>query len=177
MVVINLNGYSATNPNGQFLLLGTSESYGIEQLQIVPGPEWEGLTITATFSANGTALASPIVVPENGIIDVPPGATAQALPASAPGVIVFRGVSDGMQRITTNILYIVLDHGPVDGTAPAPPASGGGYVIGSGLILDPETNTLSVDTTDQVEEANTLPITSSAVYATVGNIDALLQTI
>lgn len=123
MKTINLNGYSASTPNSPFLHLGTCDSYGIEQLQIITGPEWQGLTITATFSAGGTALAPPIVVPENGIIDVPPGATAQALPASAPGVIVFRGVSDGVQRISTNILYIVLNHGPVDGTAPAPTPS------------------------------------------------------
>ena len=123
MITINLNDYSASTPGGPFLLLGTYDSYGIEQLQIITGPEWQGLTITVTFSAGGTALAPPIVVPENGIIDVPPGATAQALPASAPGVIVFRGVSDGVQRISTNILYIVLNHGPVDGTAPAPTPS------------------------------------------------------
>ena len=123
MKTINLDGYSAGTPNSLFLHLGTCDSYGIEQLQIITGPEWQGFTITATFSAGGTALAPPIVVPENGIIDVPPGATAQALPASAPGVIVFRGVSDGVQRISTNILYIVLNHGPVDGTAPAPTPS------------------------------------------------------
>ena len=123
MITINLNDYSASTPGGPFLLLGTYDSYGIEQLQIIAGPEWQGLTITATFSTGGTALAPPIVVPENGIIDVPPGATAQALPAYAPGVIVFRGVSDGVQRISTNILYIVLNHGPVDGTAPAPTPS------------------------------------------------------
>lgn len=123
MITINLNNYSASTPGGPFLLLGTYDSYGIEQLQIITGPEWQGLTITATFSTGGTALAPPIVVPENRIIDVPPGATARALPAYAPGVIVFRGVSDGVQRISTNILYIVLNHGPVDGTAPAPTPS------------------------------------------------------
>lgn len=123
MITINLNDYSASTPSGKILHLGTCDSYGIEQLQIITGPEWQGLTITATFSAGGTALAPPIVVPENGIIDVPPGATARALPAYAPGVIVFRGVSDGVQRISTNILYTVLNHGPVDGTAPAPTPS------------------------------------------------------
>lgn len=58
--------------------------------------------------------------------------------------------------------------------------SGGGapaYVIGSGLKLDVETNTLSVDTADKVEQDNTLPVTSAAVYTTVGNINALLGTI
>lgn len=36
---------------------------------------------------------------------------------------------------------------------------------------------LSVNTTDLMERDNTLPITSAGVYATVGNIEALLNTI
>ena len=54
---------------------------------------------------------------------------------------------------------------------------GGGYQIGDGLKLDAETNTLSVDTADAVEKDNTKPVTSAAVYAEVGNINALLATI
>ena len=54
---------------------------------------------------------------------------------------------------------------------------GGGYQIGSGLKLDAETNTLSVDTADAVEKDNTKPVTSAAVYTEVGNINALLATI
>lgn len=60
---------------------------------------------------------------------------------------------------------------------PLPAGSGGGYVIGSGLKLDGETNTLSVDTADQVEADNSKPITSAAVFVTVGNIESLLETI
>lgn len=54
---------------------------------------------------------------------------------------------------------------------------GGGinYEIGSGLKV--EGNVLSVDTATEVEKDNTLPITSAAVYTTVGNIDVLLSTI
>ena len=54
---------------------------------------------------------------------------------------------------------------------------GTGYAIGHGLRLDVETNTLSVDTADKMEQDNTLPITSAAVYVEVGNINALLKTI
>lgn len=36
---------------------------------------------------------------------------------------------------------------------------------------------LSVNTTNDMEKDNTLPITSAGVYATVGNIEALLKTI
>lgn len=57
------------------------------------------------------------------------------------------------------------------------PASGGGYNIGNGLKLDQPTNTLSVDAADAVEEDNTKPITAAAVYAEVGNINALLETL
>ena len=55
---------------------------------------------------------------------------------------------------------------------------GGGtaYTIGHGLKLDAKTNTLSVDTADKMEQDNTLPITSAAVYVEVGNINALLKT-
>ena len=54
---------------------------------------------------------------------------------------------------------------------------GAAYTIGHGLKLDAKTNTLSVDTADKMEQDNTLPITSAAVYVEVGNINALLKTI
>ena len=56
-------------------------------------------------------------------------------------------------------------------------SGGGGYTIGDGLKLDAATNTLSVDTADKVEQDNTKPVTSAAVYTEVGNINALLATI
>lgn len=40
-----------------------------------------------------------------------------------------------------------------------------------------ENGVLSVNTTNLMEQDNTLPITSAGVYATVGNIEALLKTI
>lgn len=56
---------------------------------------------------------------------------------------------------------------------------GGGfaYEIGRGLKVEEDGVTLSVDTADAVEADNTLPITSAAVHVTVGNINALLETI
>ena len=56
-------------------------------------------------------------------------------------------------------------------------SGGGGYTIGDGLNLDAATNTLSVDTAEIVEQDNTKPVTSAAVYTEVGNINALLATI
>ena len=49
------------------------------------------------------------------------------------------------------------------------------FEIGENLIL--KDGILSVNTTDQMEQDNTLPITSAGVFATVGNIEALLNTI
>jgi len=60
-------------------------------------------------------------------------------------------------------------------TTPQPPASR--YNFGDGLKYDSTTNTLSVDTSDEVAEDDTRPITSAAVFVEVGNINALLQTI
>jgi|GEM_PF-6066360 len=47
------------------------------------------------------------------------------------------------------------------------------FTIGNGLKL--ENNVLSVDTADVVEEDNTKPVTSAAVYTEIGNIEALLS--
>lgn len=218
---VNLSGYKATVDGALYLVLGTWDSYGIEQLQINAGPEWEGLVIKAVFVTPAGATA--VIVPDNGLINVPPEATAQALTVGKPGAIVFSGVTSGVQRISCNLPYLVRDHVPIDGTAPEPtpdewaqlvteyqnrldkavppdgepgqvltatdngnawtyPSGGGGgsggsYIIGEGLKYDPDSNILSVDTADKVEQDNTLPVTSAAVYTTVGNIDALLGTI
>ena len=59
---------------------------------------------------------------------------------------------------------------------PLPEGGGFGYQIGHGLKVT-GTNTLEVDTANDVEQDNTLPITSAAVYTTVGNIEILMRTI
>lgn len=51
----------------------------------------------------------------------------------------------------------------------------GSYEIGHGLKV--EGQVLSVDSVSDVEQDNTLPITSAGVYTTVGNINAILMTI
>lgn len=123
MRTITLINYDAVVDGKEPLCLGTYSSYGVEQLSIIPGEGWDGLTITATFSQGGKVLAEPVLVTESGVISVPAGATAKIITLGNPGVIVFRGVSNGVQRITTNVQYLVADHGPVDGTAPAPEQS------------------------------------------------------
>jgi hypothetical protein len=53
----------------------------------------------------------------------------------------------------------------------------GGTTFETNETLTLKNGILSVNTTDQMEQDNTLPITSAGVYATVGNIEALLKTI
>lgn len=48
-------------------------------------------------------------------------------------------------------------------------------VDGKTLLM--ENGVMRVNTTDQMEQDNTRPMTSAGVYATVGNIEALLKTI
>lgn len=120
---IRLNQYSAVPADRtRRFSLGTKDSYGIEQLRIVPGEGWDGLTITATFHPpEGEAVQ--VIVPADGLIDVPPEATRSGseLPLKY-GKIVFAGVADGMQRISCNLPYTVLDHAPVEGAESSGPA-------------------------------------------------------
>lgn len=60
-----------------------------------------------------------------------------------------------------------LDEHPID--------TGVQFETDNTLIL--QDGVLSVNTTDQMERDNTLPMTSAGVYAAVGNIEALLKTI
>lgn len=120
---IRLNQYSAVPADRtRRFSLGTSDSYGVEQLRIVPGEGWDGLMITATFHPpEGEAVQ--VIVPADGLIDVPPEATRSGseLPTKY-GKIVFAGVADGMQRISCNLPYTVLDHAPVEGAESSGPA-------------------------------------------------------
>lgn len=61
-------------------------------------------------------------------------------------------------------------------------SSSGGEIPGGNNLVAGENieivdNVISVQTADSVEKDNTKPITSSAVYTEVGNINILLQTI
>lgn len=57
------------------------------------------------------------------------------------------------------------------------PDSGGNVDFKTDETLTLKDGILSVNTTDLMEQDNTLPITSAGVFATVGNIEALLKTI
>lgn len=77
-------------------------------------------------------------------------------------------------------LWDLTTHQYVESDLPLPNVGQGGglsiYGLDNTLKLSPE-GTLSVNTAKYVEQDNTLPITSAAVYTEVGNINALLSTI
>ena len=94
------------------LVLGTWDSYGTEQLLLRPGPEWEGLAIDATFHNVPNDEGVTVLADTDGLVPVPPEACMRA---SKYATITFRGVQDGVQRISCNLPYVVLDHAQVPG--------------------------------------------------------------
>lgn len=119
---IVLNGYTAQHSSNRCLSLGTAESYGIEKIHITAGPGWEDMLIKAVFHPpSGGAVV--VLLGVDGVIDVPPEATAVAAGEYNPGVIVFSGVADGVQRISANLAYTVIGHASVDGKDSEPTPS------------------------------------------------------
>lgn len=118
MHVIKLNGYNATTENGEKLELGTFDSYGEEQLQIVKAPDWENLSVIATFNPPNKKPVQVVVDSVTGVIKVPKEATADLY---GVGTIVFVGLADGVQRISADCEYIVRKHSNASGTEPAEP--------------------------------------------------------
>ena len=94
------------------LVLGTRDSYGTEQLLLRPAPEWEGLAIDATFHNVSGDEGVTVLADTDGLVPVPPEACMRA---SKYATITFRGVQDGVQRISCNLPYMVLDHAQVPG--------------------------------------------------------------
>lgn len=94
------------------LVLGTWDSYGTEQLLLRHGPEWEGLAIDATFHNVPNDEGVTVLADTDGLVTVPPEACMRA---SKYATITIRGVQDGVQRISCNLPYMVLDHAQVPG--------------------------------------------------------------
>lgn len=55
--------------------------------------------------------------------------------------------------------------------------SGGRYNFGDGLAFDVETRTLSVDCADSVTETDKRPVSASAVWEKIGDIETVLKSI
>ena len=95
------------------LVLGTWDSYGTEQLLLRHGPEWEGLAIDATFHN---------VPNDEGVSGIGGHGRPCTRPAGTPVMRAskyrhhhIRAVQDGVQRISCNLPYMVLDHAQVPG--------------------------------------------------------------
>lgn len=106
---VQLKGYSVRSGN---LSLGTYDSYGIEQLHVTLDDTWSGLAIDATFHNTPNDKGVTMLVDTDGLVTVPPEACMRA---SKYATITFRGVQDGVQRISCNLPYVVLDHAQVPG--------------------------------------------------------------
>lgn len=91
------------------------------------------------------------------------------------GKAILKGIIEGSQQIKGTI-----EAGGTSHTGYVLPAATvstlGGVIVGSDLLVT-EAGVLSVDKAENVEGDNTRPITAAAVYAEVGNINALLATI
>ena len=118
MRIVKLDGYNATTDNGKKLELGTFDSYGEEQLQIVKAQNWENLSVLATFNPPSKKPVQVVVDSVTGVIKVPKEATANLY---GVGTIVFVGLADGVQRISADVEYIVRKHSNANGTEPAEP--------------------------------------------------------
>lgn len=106
---VQLKGYSVRPGN---LSLGTFDSYGIEQLHVTLDDTWSGLAIDATFHNAPNDKGVTMLLDTDGLVTVPPEACKQP---SKYATITFRGVQDGVQRISCNLPYVVLDHAQVPG--------------------------------------------------------------
>ncbi len=105
--VINAINNSCLHPAVvRLVLLGT------EQLLLRHGPEWEGLAIDATFHNVPNDEGVTVLADTDGLVPVPPEACMRA---SKYATITIRGVQDGVQRISCNLPYMVLDHAQVPG--------------------------------------------------------------
>lgn len=80
------------------------------------------------------------------------------------------------EQMGTGFENTVFVRGGMDGLTPATRTKLGGIKVGEDLEITPD-GVLSVTKATEVELDNTHPITSAAVYAEVGNINALLATI
>lgn len=98
------------------LYLGTAGSYGNEQINVVLGEGWQGLTVKAVFQPSGV----PAVVPDGGgVISVPWEAT-QSVIAYPKGRISFQGYSSRRLVNTSDVFYTVGGSSAGTDNTPAP---------------------------------------------------------
>jgi hypothetical protein len=121
----------------------------------------EGTVFMGVFAeyANGTVRTSEI----RSLFVYQGAITEERAPTQAPDIY-----SALASRVA--VLEDKVANGSTGGT-------GGGVEFKTDASLTLKDGVLSVNTTNQMEQDNTLPMTSAGVYAAVGNIEALLKTI
>ena len=124
----------------------------------------------------GVDAENNLVIPTlwTGIGGVRDAADPSGDPGTDPTLPVWALLDNRMTSLEEN-LNDAVESSIKDYLEQNPPSGGVDFKTDETLTL--KDGILSVNTTDQMEQDNTLPITSAGVYTTVGNIEALLKTI
>ena len=124
----------------------------------------------------GVDAENNLVIPTlwTGVGGVRDAADPSGDPGTDPTLPVWAQLDNRMTSLEEN-LDDAVESSIKDYLEKNPPSGGVDFKTDETLTL--KDGILSVNTTDQMEQDNTLPITSAGVYATVGNIEALLKTI
>lgn len=171
---IHLDRYA---PMPAQIQLGTVESYGVEQIAVVAGAGWNGLDIVAVYHPPKAAEPVRVLVPSDGLSDVPPEATASA----GRGALVIAGMADGVQIASCNIAYTVIAQAGTDGTtsdAPTPDlvqqilsAANGAVKTAEGVRADMD-KVLEAESERETAEANRAAAESERVTAETARAEA-----
>lgn len=171
---IHLDRYA---PMPAQIQLGTVESYGVEQIAVVSGAGWDGLDIVAVYHPPKAAEPVRVLVPSDGLSDVPPEATASA----GRGALVIAGMADGVQIASCNISYTVIAQAGTDGTTgdtPTPDlvqqilsAASGAVKTADGVRADMD-KVLEAESGRETAEANRAAAESERVTAETARVDA-----
>lgn len=171
---IHLDRYA---PMPAQIQLGTVESYGVEQIAVVAGAGWDGLDIVAVYHPPKAAEPVRVLVPSDGLSDVPPEATASA----GRGALVIAGMADGVQIASCNIAYTVIAQAGTDGTtsdAPTPDlvqqilsAANGAVKTAEGVQADMG-KVLAAETGRETAEAGRAAAESARVEAETARAEA-----
>ena len=171
---IHLDRYA---PMPAQIQLGTVESYGVEQIAVVSGAGWDGLDIVAVYHPPKAAEPVRVLVPSDGLSDVPPEATASA----GRGALVIAGMADGVQIASCNIAYTVIAQAGTDGTtsdAPTPDlvqqilsAANGAVKTADGVRADMD-KVLEAESGRETAEADRAAAESARVEAETARVDA-----
>ena len=171
---IHLDRYA---PMPAQIQLGTVESYGVEQIAVVAGAGWDGLDIVAVYHPPKAAEPVRVLVPSDGLSDVPPEATASA----GRGALVIAGMADGVQIASCNISYTVIAQAGTDGTTSDTPtpdlvqqilsAANGAVKTADGVREDMD-KVLEAESGRETAEADRAEAESERVTAETARVDA-----